>query len=768
MAIQNRRGADADFDPNKVLPGEFGFTTDGSRKVYAAFAPNDVKEVAFKEDVPTKTSDLANDTGFVTKTVADLINYYTKSETYTQEEINQLVSTIPKFSIQPVPELPTGKISTTTVYLLTTGEESQNLYTEYIYVNGAWEKLGTQKLDLSGYALNTDIPTKLSELINDTEFITAAVDNLVNYYTKKEMEERLYEKANSIISTRTGTVVATTDSAKAKPKIKLYGKTEQDGTEGNQLVDVFTSSGMDSTLSDDGLTVATTSVTGSSYVNLLNANFNTVQLLSGRSYYISFDIKLASGSLEKINDTKLMINSGAVVKNCSKVIVPTLNSSYQRYVAQVTVDSDIECTTLFLQGYNATNAVVEITKFMIAESTYKWEPYTGGEASPNINYPQPLNSHGDGGSIVGKVLSGNLFDKGNSNLVSDTYINSTANALGHASVSKNYSVVLRITPNTKFTIGCSSTSRFRACTATEKISESANASISINGINKDGYDSLTIISGDKDNYLYINLASDETEFLNAIETLIVNVGDVLFDYEPYTEQPFTVLTPNGLPGIPLGQTIPDAIKNSPIHMAGVYWDNATSQYYIGDTVEFESGEYVQRIAEVDNSNWVKSSIASNTTGYRFRIQKSDRLKKAFIPIMCSHFQVKREWTYGAEGTYIATDEADQRIISLRMEENSPFTTTDECIAWMNENDVKTNYVLAEPIITDLTQEELDQYNALLMNYPNTTVVNDAGAYMEVEYVADTKEHIKQNYVAKSEHEALKERVSDIEQVIANL
>ena len=157
MAIQNRRGADADFDPNKVLPGEFGFTTDGSRKVYAAFAPNDVKEVAFKEDVPAKTSDLANDTGFVTKTVADLINYYTKSETYTQEEINQLVSTIPKFSIQPVPELPTEKISTTTVYLLTTGEESQNLYTEYIYVNGAWEKLGTQKLDLSGYALKSEI-----------------------------------------------------------------------------------------------------------------------------------------------------------------------------------------------------------------------------------------------------------------------------------------------------------------------------------------------------------------------------------------------------------------------------------------------------------------------------------------------------------------------------------------------------------------------------------------------------------------------------------
>ena len=39
MAIQNRRGADADFDASKMLPAELAITTDGSRKVYAAFAP---------------------------------------------------------------------------------------------------------------------------------------------------------------------------------------------------------------------------------------------------------------------------------------------------------------------------------------------------------------------------------------------------------------------------------------------------------------------------------------------------------------------------------------------------------------------------------------------------------------------------------------------------------------------------------------------------------------------------------------------------------
>lgn len=51
MAIQQRRGANADFDANKMLPGELAVTTDGTRKVYAAFAPGDVKELASKEDV---------------------------------------------------------------------------------------------------------------------------------------------------------------------------------------------------------------------------------------------------------------------------------------------------------------------------------------------------------------------------------------------------------------------------------------------------------------------------------------------------------------------------------------------------------------------------------------------------------------------------------------------------------------------------------------------------------------------------------------------
>ena len=69
-----------------------------------------------------------------------------------EEYVNNQVSTIPKFELEAVDSLPTANIKETTVYLLKSGDESDNLYTEYIYKNGKWEKLGSQTLDLSKYA----------------------------------------------------------------------------------------------------------------------------------------------------------------------------------------------------------------------------------------------------------------------------------------------------------------------------------------------------------------------------------------------------------------------------------------------------------------------------------------------------------------------------------------------------------------------------------------------------------------------------------------
>lgn len=89
------------------------------------------------------------------------------SEQEVQDKIQEVTeqtssgSTTPKFSIKVVTELPTTNISNTTIYLLKTGEEDSNLYSEYIYVNNKWELLGTQKMDLSNYYTKEEVDKML-------------------------------------------------------------------------------------------------------------------------------------------------------------------------------------------------------------------------------------------------------------------------------------------------------------------------------------------------------------------------------------------------------------------------------------------------------------------------------------------------------------------------------------------------------------------------------------------------------------------------------
>lgn len=89
------------------------------------------------------------------------------SEQEVQDKVQEITeninsgSTTPKFNIKVVDELPTTNISKTTIYLLRTGDEEDNMYSEYIYVNDDWELLGTQKLDLSNYYNKQEIDTML-------------------------------------------------------------------------------------------------------------------------------------------------------------------------------------------------------------------------------------------------------------------------------------------------------------------------------------------------------------------------------------------------------------------------------------------------------------------------------------------------------------------------------------------------------------------------------------------------------------------------------
>ena len=133
--------------------------------------------LALKSELPTKLSQLQNDSEFITKTVNNLTNYYAKTETYTKTEINNLIGGLGSLDLEIVQSLPTvGKENT--FYLLAQDREAPDIYDEYLYING-WEKIGNTKVDLTNYYTKSEVdnlipvvPTKVSELQNDSGYLT--------------------------------------------------------------------------------------------------------------------------------------------------------------------------------------------------------------------------------------------------------------------------------------------------------------------------------------------------------------------------------------------------------------------------------------------------------------------------------------------------------------------------------------------------------------------------------------------------------------------
>lgn len=100
--------------------------------------------------IPTKTSDLTNNSGFITKAVNDLTNYYLKSETYTKEEVQSLISAINSVTLQKVESLPEPGESNV-IYLVPKSGSGNDIYNEYIYIDGKPEHIGSTQIDLSNY-----------------------------------------------------------------------------------------------------------------------------------------------------------------------------------------------------------------------------------------------------------------------------------------------------------------------------------------------------------------------------------------------------------------------------------------------------------------------------------------------------------------------------------------------------------------------------------------------------------------------------------------
>ena len=175
----------------------------------------DYNDLINKPSIPTKTSDLNNDSGFITKDVNNLTNYTTTTDLSSllankQDTISDL-NTIRS-------NAGAGKNASDTIS--TYGDVvTYNASDFATAAQGSLADTAVQPGDLATVATSGDyddlvdkptIPTKTSDLNNDSGFITKDVNNLTNYTTTTDLNSLLAGKQDNLVS---GTSIKTINTA---------------------------------------------------------------------------------------------------------------------------------------------------------------------------------------------------------------------------------------------------------------------------------------------------------------------------------------------------------------------------------------------------------------------------------------------------------------------------------------------------------------------------------------------------------------------------
>lgn len=143
---------------------------------------------------------------FITKSVSDLTNYYLKSETYTQTEVNNLIASIQQFHYEIYPNLQSVTTPASNVlYLIWPKGSGSDLYEEYVYTT-QFVKIWETSIDLSQYvtitALNTALAsyvtsTGLSTILNDYVTTSGLTTTLADYVTNSSLATTLNDYATT-------------------------------------------------------------------------------------------------------------------------------------------------------------------------------------------------------------------------------------------------------------------------------------------------------------------------------------------------------------------------------------------------------------------------------------------------------------------------------------------------------------------------------------------------------------------------------------------
>lgn len=523
-----------------------------------------------------------------------------------------------------------------------------------------------------------------------------------------------------IKSTESGTEINLTDSSDMNiQELHLFGKSEQKTTKGIQLLDL---SSMKSG-TGDGLT----------YTNRGDGSVQVSGTATSQTGNIWFRGRYDTNS-EKL-PTLLTLEAGKkyYIKDCILFEVAT-NINTQTEVIEVSAEEYPEGRRI--TGIRNPRQVVgktynEVIYPLIAESStaVDWEEYTGGQPSPSPDYPQEIVSvenpklNISGKNILKQSVPTVSFDK-NTKVTkleeSENKIKIKINEVGeyiYISIPlKN--IIKEIKANKAYTIVFNNATQISNC-----FFGSGNATIKLTNYayckeNKVVLKTLSELPNNpKQYYIYIGIYNKKGN-IAGFDDIAVFEGDYsnvnINSIEPY--KPLQTATLNyELNGI-------DDVRDELI----VRTDG--------------TGQLMQRISE-EKFKFKGFSESADCPGRYVKINCLKNNYKKSVKGFCNIASYS-DWGIPKDNSWIFG--ITQRNMYLAPPQNENYTLN-ELNEYLADIEIAIIAQLEEPIVTDLTVEEVQKLLALHTNKPNTTIWNDQNAEMQITYVADTKSYIDKKF-----------------------
>lgn len=575
--------------------------------------------------------------------------------------------------------------------------------------------------------INDDITQNAGEL---KEAIVNAADAKKGEINQKGLEvlQSLPEDMGKIQdttlikSTESGTEINLTDSSDMNiQELHFFGKSEQKTTKGIQLLDLLNSQGG----TGDGVTYTPNGDGSFKKTGTATGQIGNIWLKGG--YYSDWENRTPIITLE--------VGKSYYIKDCAIFQGQTNIASGSRYtIINVTGEKypeGIKITGIRNIGFTLNKTYNEVIYPIIAESStvVDWEEYTGGQPSPSPDYPQEIVSvenpklNISGKNILKQSVPTVSFDK-NTKVTkleeSENKIKIKINEVGeyiYISIPlKN--IIKEIKANKAYTIVFNNATQISNC-----FFGSGNATIKLTNYayckeNKVVLKTLSELPNNpKQYYIYIGIYNKKGN-IAGFDDIAVFEGDYsnvnINSIEPY--KPLQTATLNyELNGI-------DDVRGELI----VRTDG--------------TGQLIQRISE-EKFKFKGFSESADCPGRYVKINCLKNNYKKSVKGFCNIASYS-DWGIPKDNSWIFG--ITQRNMYLAPPQNENYTLN-ELNEYLADIEIAIIAQLEEPIVTDLTVEEVQKLLALHTNKPNTTIWNDQNAEMQITYVADTKSYIDKKF-----------------------